>query len=504
MRIAPLASATLLALATQVATMPANAQDTARDNRSGATITLYSGDYETLSAGHFGQPAPGYALVRETFSAQLQRGANEVTRTGFPASIDSAAVQLLPRGDGVSVNSQRFDFALADQDALLRRSIGNEIVVTQANGASEKTFTGTLLAAGNGLTLRDSAGRVSVLSNYSSFQLATLPDGVSALPTLRWNVASDRGGRSEFQLDYPTGGLAWRAEYLAVLDGAGENCRMDFDGAAQIVNRSGASFDDAQLTLVAGEPNVQRGGGAVAYDRMEMRAMAAAPAPAPQSQPSGEYHSYTLPARVDLPDGSVQRATLLDPARGVSCARRYETRSPLQYYRRGTPIIDADYGSSGTQTVQAMLAFENAKSAGLGLPLPAGRLRVYERGSAGDAFLGEAGLGHTAAGRKVDVALGDAFDLQAERTQKDLKLANDRLSLTETIEVEVNNAKGSAASVRVLESLPRWSAWEIVESSIPSERVDAQTVGFDLRVPANAKATVRYVVRYRWPDAVKP
>ncbi|MBB5209414.1 DUF4139 domain-containing protein [Chiayiivirga flava] len=494
MRIAPLASATLIALASHAAAAQADTR--------GATITLYSGDYETLAAGHGGVPAPGFALVRDTFDASLQRGNNEITRSGFPASIDSAAVQLLPQGSGVAVASQRFDFALADQDELLRRSIGKQITVVQAVGTAEKTYTGTLVAAGNGLTIADPSGGIRVLSNYSSFLLAQLPEGVSAQPTLRWNIASDRSGRETFALDYPTGGLAWRAEYLATVSGAGSDCRMDFDGAAQIVNRSGASFDDAAVTLVAGEPNVQRAGKTMAYDRMEMRAMAAAPAPEPQA--SGEYHAYTLPERVDLPDGSVQRATLLDGARDVRCTRRYETRSPMQYYRPGAPIIEPQFGATGTQPVQAMLAFDNDKASRLGMPLPAGRLRVYEAGASGNAFLGEAALDHTAAGRKVDVALGQAFDLQAERTQKELRLAEDRLSLTETIEIAVTNAKPEAATVRVLEALPRWSDWDIVESSVPSTRSDAQTVAFELPVPAGGKATVRYVVRYRWPASVKP
>lgn len=497
MRIAPLASATLIALASQVASQPAAAQSEAQ----GATITLYSGDYETLAAGNAGFPAPGFALVRETFAADLQRGSNAVTRTGFPASIDSAAVQLLPQGSGVDVSSQRFDFALADQDELLRRSIGKQITVVQAVGTGEKRYTGTLLAAGNGLTIAEPNGAISVLSNYPSFQLAQLPTGISAQPTLRWNVASDRAGREAFALDYPTGGLAWRAEYLATVSGAGSNCRMDFDGAAQIVNRSGASFNDAAVTLVAGEPNVQRGAGKVmAYARAEMRAADSAPVP----QASGEYHAYALPVRIDLPDGSVQRAILLDGARGVTCTRRYETRSPMQYFRPSAPIIEPDFGANGTQPVQAMLAFDNSKASKLGMPLPAGRLRVYEAGANGNAFLGEAAIGHTAAGRKVDVALGEAFDLQAERSQKELRLADDRLSLTETIEIVINNAKPDAATVRVLETLPRWSDWEIVESSLPSTRNDAQTAAFDVPVPASGKATVRYVVRYRWPATVKP
>lgn len=491
MRTTALVSATLMALAA-----PLHAQD------GGARITLYSGDYDTLTAGQSYGQLPGFALVREQFSADLQRGDNAVSRTDLPASIDSAAVRLQPTRDGVRVSGQRFDFALADQDELLRRSIGRRITVEQVNGTGVARFQGTLLAAGNGLTLAEDNGKVRVLANYASFQLDALPGGLSPRPTLRWNVASDRAGSETFTLDYPTGGMAWRAEYLATLSGGAGACRMAFDGAAQIVNRSGASYPNAQLQLVAGEPNVQRD---AQPKRQYMRAEAAmAMDAAPVPQASGEYHAYTLPGRIDLPDGVSQRAQLLTPADDVACTRRYETRSAMGSFRPSTPIVDPGFGASGVQPVQTKLEFVNDKAAGLGVPLPAGRLRVYERGDNGDAFLGDAGIGHTAAGRTVDVALGEAFDLSAERTSTDLRLADDRLSLSETVEVKLGNAKSGAATVRVIESLPRWNDWEVLDSSVKWTRVDAQTVAFDVPVPASGEATLRYSVRYRWPAAVKP
>ncbi|WP_200754618.1 hypothetical protein, partial [Salmonella enterica] len=66
-----------------------------------------------------------------------------------------------------------------------------------------------------GLALAD--GRVKVLSDYASFELDELPAGLSAKPTLRWDVQAPRAGSQRFDLDYPTGGLAWRAEYLVTL-----------------------------------------------------------------------------------------------------------------------------------------------------------------------------------------------------------------------------------------------------------------------------------------------
>ena len=106
--------------------------------------------------------------------------------------------------------------------------------------------------------------------------------------------------------------------------------------------------------------------------------------------------------------------------------------------------------------------------------------------------------------REVRADLGQAFDLTLQRTRKDLQLDADRLGLVERIELVLRNAKAEPATVRVHESLPRWTDWEIVESSAQWNKADAQTVHFDVAVPAKGEATVSYAVRYRWPDSMKP
>jgi hypothetical protein len=487
----PLATATLLALA-----MTTSAADT--------ELTIYSGDFDAVASSLPGRGMSGFALVREGPRFDLAKGDNTLTLSGLPAAIDAAGVRFVPASGDLSVSAQRFDFALADQSELLRRALGQRVTVEQAIGSSRESYTGTLLATGDGLTLALDDGRVRVLSSYASFELAALPDGLQARPTLRWSVRSPRAASERFSLDYPTAGLAWRAEYLASVSGQGDACRMDFSGAAQVLNRSGASFPDAQLTLVAGDPNLQRDPQPQMMAksmRVEM-AMAAAPPPPPQG--SGEYHAYRLAGRTSLPDGSVQRVPLLADAKGVRCARRYESPSPIEFYSTPTPIVHREYGPGGVQPVLAMFEFDNKRDSGLGLPLPAGRLRVFLGKSGGrEDFLGEAALGHTAAGNQVRAALGEAFDLSLERTREDFTLDASSRQMSERFALVARNAKAEAVSVRVIETLPRWSDWDITEASLGWTRLDAQRIAFDVPVPAQGEATVRYTVRYRWPDTIK-
>ena len=459
------------------------------------TLTVYSGDYDAVVQSDAQPGGPGFALFHSTLGFDLDSGDNIRRLAGLPAALDASSVRLRALGEA-SVRGQRFDFALAGQEALLQRAIGQSITVEQAVGDSRQTYTGELLAAGNGLTLRLPDGRMKMLANYASFELASLPAGMVVEPTLAWTLLAGRAGRQEFDLDYATAGLAWRAEYQADLSG-GKTCRMALEGAAMVVNRSGADFSGVALTLVAGEPNRVAAAGPemMAKDMVMARAEVA---DAPSAQPSGEYHAYRLPGSSALPQGSVQRLPLVARAQGVACERRYETRAEMGDWRPPQPMIDANFNSpSGQQPVVASLRFKNAAQGGLGVPLPAGRMRVFD----GGALLGEAVLGHTPANADVSLALGTVFDLTAERTREAFNVDRAGRQMEERISVLVRNAKTEAASVRVVEPLPRWSDWEIVSSSVPAVRKDAQSATFDLAVPAGGEARVTYTVRYRWaPD----
>ncbi|HEX5756002.1 MAG TPA: DUF4139 domain-containing protein [Arenimonas sp.] len=479
---------TLIALAASVFTS-AQAADAPQ-------LTVYSGDYEAVAQSQSGPGGPGYALLKQPLQIELGGDRTPFALSALPTALDASSVQLRPRG-AAQVLGQRFDFALASEHELLQRAIGGRVSVEQSAGTTVLRHEGVLLAAGDGLTLRMDDGRLKRLAHYDSFELATMPEGLVAAPTLNWTLSGR--GRQTFDLHYSTAGLAWRAEYQADLKQASKGCTMRLEGAAMLVNRSGADFDSVSLTLVAGQPNRVTSAGpemvAMAAPRAKMVMADGAPSP----EVSGEYHAYRLPGSAHLPQGSIQRLPLLDAANNVACERRYETGSRDGGWQPPRPIIDRNFGSGeGEQPVQARLLFQNRKADGLGLPLPAGRLRVFDDGE----LLGEAGIGHTAANREIDVVVGQAFDLSAERTREDFRLDRSGRQMEERIRVVVRNAKKEAATVRVLERMGRWNDWEIVASSHAHNKLDAQSAGFDLPVPAGGETTLSYTVRYRWPADV--
>jgi len=471
-----------LALSMGIASMTADAAQ---------RLTVYSGGFDAVSQTRGGNAQAGYALVQRP--VRLTPG--EWSLDDLPITLDPSTVQLV--GDGVSVRSQRYDFATADHAQLLQRAVGRTITVEQNLATGVREYTGVLVAVGNGLTLREASGQLRVLAGYSAFTLADPPSGLVARPTLRFLI--DAPSAREARLDYATAGLAWRAEYRAVLSGAGTGCRMALEGHAMVANRSGVDFNDVALDLVAGEPSrrvdvVQVSGTNLRAAAAPMEAKMMADEGAPSVSTSGENHRYTLPGTGDLPDGSLQRLPLIKAAANVPCERRLVAVRNDGDWMPDRPMIHRELGGDGEAPVRSHLVFKNDRAAGLGVPLPAGRLRAFD----GTELLGEADLGHTAAGRELDLDLGGAFDVTAERKTVDFQLDRSGRTMTETVEWTLRNAKAAEATVRVGDRLPRWTEWQLLEGGERFRKKDAQRIEADVRIPAGDETVLRYTVRYRW------
>jgi len=454
-------------------------------------LVVYSGGFDAVSQTRGGNAQAGYALVQRP----VRVTPGEWSLDDLPLALDPSTAQL--QGDGVAVRSQRYDFATADHAQLLQRAVGRTITVEQSLATGVREYTGTLVAVGNGLTLREASGQLRVLSGYSGFTLAEPPSGLVARPTLRFLI--DAPAARDARLDYATAGLAWRAEYRAVLAGSGNGCRMALEGHAMVANRSGVDFNDVALDLVAGEPNrrvdvIQVSGTMLRAAAAPMEAKMMADEGAPSVSASGENHRYTLPGTGDLPDGSLQRLPLLQPAANVPCERRLVAVRSDGDWMPDRPMVHRELGGDGEIPVRSRLVFKNDRAAGLGVPLPAGRLRAFD----GSELLGEADLGHTAAGRELDLDLGGAFDVTAARKTLDFQLDRSGRTMTETVEWTLRNAKAADATVRLGDRLPRWSEWQLVEGGERFRKTDAQRIEADVRVPAGGETVLRYTVRYRW------
>jgi hypothetical protein len=480
---------------------PAPAESAQRGSARPATdthLTVYSGGYDQVRAGSAGE---GYALVRSESRYTLQAGANAVTIGRLPRGIDVAAVGFQPLTKGVAIGTQRYVAPFDGFEGVLTRALGRRVAIEHTSGGAKQTDNGTLVAIGDSLTLALADGRYKVIREYDSLSVLEADDLPGAEPQLRWEVQAQQAGTAGFRLSYPTTGLAWRAEYVARI-AEGDGCQLVLDASALVANRSGVSFPQAQLTLVAGEP------ARVREQAMRERAPAAAQgddmamaAPTPEPRRSGEYHAYDLPGRALLANGAVERVPLLPRAPAVTCERTYVTRPATGMWTPPQPLTDPGIGAdTGPQPVRAAVAVANTAEAGLGRPLPAGRMRVFQ----GEEFLGESQVPHTPVGADLRMEVGTAFDLGAERERTGFNLDRAGRTMTESFAIVLRNASEADATITVVEPLPRWTEWELVESSLPGQRRDAQHAEFDVPVPAGGSVRLAYTVRYRWAEGMQP
>jgi hypothetical protein len=447
---------------------------------------------------------PGFALVRLDRDLELQRGRSTFKLTDVAALLDPTTVQFLSLTDpaGTKVLEQNFQFDLVSQDKLLSKYIDRGVSVEQQQGDGVKVIDGTLLSSNDGLVLRGSDGQIHALREWSNMRFGELPGGLITRPTLEWDVVSAKGGTHRSRVSYQTGGITWWADYnLIFSEGADANSGfVDVGAWVSLLNQSGARYEDAKLKLIAGDVHRVQPEQKLMRARVEEMSIAADSAAGFEEKAFFEYHLYTLGRPATIPNNSTKQLELFGQATRVPATKRlvYYGADLGGYY--GGPMMDREFGPSSNTKVDVWLSFRNDKVSGMGMPLPAGRIRVSQQDKADGSleFIGEDKIDHTPKDEDVRVKLGTAFDVVGERRQTDFVLNTKGRVMEEAFEIKLRNHKEQAVEVIVRENLYRWSHWSLIQQSIPSEKKDARTVEFPVRVAAGGEAVVTYRVRYTW------
>ena len=427
--------------------------------QAGPSVTLYTHDL---------------GFVRETRDVTLRAARDTVRLEDVSTRLDFTSVRLALVNGRVMRLAYRWD--TASGDALIEHAVGQRVRV---NSRDNHVDEGLLLAAdGNWLVLRGDDGSVNTLSRAAVEQVRLAkPASVLSLKPAIEAVVDGARGTTKAELSYLTGGLSWSAEHTLVR--TGETTAI-WSAAVQMANTTGRSFEDATVKLIAGEPSRTSESPEPRPMLMKAMAMSADGAGAPgamSEQAFADYHLYTLDGPVTLRDRETQSITMIRP--------RAITVKPRYFYRSGD-----------SRGVLSQLEIVNSVKAGPGVPLPAGRVRTFTQDSDKDLqFIGESNITHTPVEEKCTVDLGYAFDLAAERRSVSEKRISDR-ERQYAIEIVLRNRKNVAASIVVEEPLGGDS--EIISSSLPSTRKDANTIQFIVDLPAGKTVTLTYSARQRW------
>jgi hypothetical protein len=461
------------------AAAPEETRSTLNDQQSVA-VTIYNSDL---------------ALVKDQRKIKLKTGPNSLALRDVSAQIrpETALLRSLSEPGSLSVLEQNFDFDLLTPQKLLEKYVGKNVSIVRMNPATgaETTEQAFVLAANNGIVLRIGNRIETGLPGRIVYD--DVPANLRDRPTLVTRLNNSGAGEQTVELSYLTGGLGWKADYVAELSPKEDS--IDLSGWVTLTNTSGTSYNNARLQLVAGDVHRVYEYYAANRDKGGKGMAMAAPAAAPMEEQSlMEYHLYTLDRPTTIAENQTKQVALLS-ASGIPAHKELVLMGNDYYYL-------SSYGDLGQKMkVDVFIEFENRESSHLGMPLPKGVIRVYKKDKAGNAqFVGEDSMDHTPKNEKVRLKLGESFDVTADKKQSDFRNLPNQPKGTHLVEaafeIVLKNAKKETATVIVQEPIP--GDWKIVSESHRSTKPTAHTASWKIEVPPEGKTTLTYRVQVRY------
>jgi hypothetical protein len=440
-----------------------------RELQKDVMVTIYNGNL---------------GLVKDVREVRLPLGLGEAQFMDVASQIDPTTVHLKSLSDpaGLRILEQNYEYDLLSSEKLLEKYVGKTVRLYQSDG----TFHEARLLSTAGPVFEIN-GQIHL--GYSGrMVLPSLPENLVARPTLVWLLRNQTAAAQKVEASYLTGGITWKADYVLIVNDA--DTRSDLTGWVTIDNKSGATYGNAALKLVAGDVNRAREGRRDVR-LMELAAKAASPSAASRDfaqEGFFEYHLYTLAGRTTIKNQQTKQLALLS-ATEVPVTKHLMYYGAQDYYRTsyGMPMSN--------QKVSVLLELKNSKEHRLGVPLPKGKVRVYKADATGSQqFIGEDWIDHTPENERVKIKLGEAFDVVGERTQKEYRKLAAGLWEVEW-EIALRNHKRQDQTVTVIEPVP--GDWQVLHSTHAWDKPQAHTLRFSISVPKESAAKLVYRVRIR-------
>ncbi len=453
-------------------------QSTSLTDQSDLNVTVYNSNI---------------ALIRDVRNLTLPSGTFRLKFMDIAATVNPATVHFrsLNEPDKLGVIEQNYEYDLLEPAKLLHKYVGKEVTLVrsyQENGTTKREeIKATLLSDNNGPVWK--IGNDIVTGVYAeSFRFPEVPANLYDRPTLLMSLENSGGRKQQIEASYLASNLSWNADYVLTI--TRDEKSADLDGWVTVVNNSGTAFHNARLQLVAGELN--RVADRAMNGRMELNAPMAAAKVAQQFQQENfsEYHLYSLGRRTSVEDKETKQISLLQGS-GVPVEKIFVVNGQNYYYHNaqtpGAPLKDP---------VMVYYKFKNEEKAGLGIPLPAGNVRVYQKDSKGGIlFAGEDRIDHTPKDEFVNIHIGNAFDVVAEHKQTDYKRIDTHVWEIE-MEITIRNHKDAPVTVQVNE--PIGGDWEMLSSTFKYTKTAAFAAQFNVPVAKDGTSVLKYRIRAHW------
>ncbi len=424
----------------------------------------------------------GYALVTETRRIALPSGDGVVRFKGVANGIlpESAIVTGLPEG----VVEKNQDANLLSPAALIGASTGRRVTLrrtSRATGAVREQDAVIRSGPQGQVVLQTAEGFEALRCTGLPETLVypSLPEGLTAKPTLSVRTHSPRAMTATVTLSYLAERFDWQANYVATLDDDGQH--LDLFAWVTLASGDLTSYPRAQAMVIAGRPNRggARGGIAPRAQSIELQCwpsgttsdggmvigVQGGPPPPPPPPAHMMMESIRVTARAAKPAMMVRQEDLGDlklyriPEPVTVAAQSQKQVALLDHPRVPVGIVwRADVSGDEVAPVRMLIRTRNRLSDNLGIPLPAGKIAVYTRG----LLLGEASLADKAIGEDIEIdtagstsVIARAVRLPGNRAQVTVANANPY-----PVAFEGRIEEGRAFSAKVVRKDGRW-LWRI-------------------------------------------
>jgi len=530
------------------ATPVALAQDVLASPPVDVSVTVYR-DPDRNQGGFDLNNLNGFAFITETRRVKIAPGQHRLRFEGVADGIEpaSAIVTGLPSG----VIEKNRDAALLSPSALIDAAEAQQgrVILARTDEATGKVtrVEGRIRSqAANGVVFEtpDGVEALRCSGMPETFSFASTGTGLSAQPTLSVLTRTDKTIEAVVQISYLARGFDWAADYTASM--AASPGKMDLGAWITLANGNGMSFPNARVQIVAGRLNRESGeiepislgqpvlaqcwpqgstsdtpdqtyierAFPLGFSPERFRRYAEArPAPTAamkagaaneardiivtgsrlaEQEDLGDLKLYRVPDRTTISSRQSKQVRIID-AKAVPVAKIYEARL----------YADSD---SDFEPLDLILRTKNDKKSELGIPLPSGRVMVFERAGSGAAvqrlLAGQTTLRDLAIDEETELRLTGGPDIQARQVNESVDITRTRPALrpipgvrvsgrtvSAVNRIELSNARPYPVQAEVRIDLD--DGQEIARSDMTPGKKNGQPI-FKITIPANDTLNIRY------------
>lgn len=520
---------TLLAIAILSLSGAPTLADGVSEKADSISIAIYSsGRVETSyirdTASDMDRSENGLAFITETRTVDIPAGGSEIKFRGVASTMVAQTANITGLPDGTL--ERNFDYDLLSPGSLLARSIGETVhlVRTDPQTGKKTQQDAVIRSAPQGVVL-DIDGKIEALRCSGLPETLTfdrLPDGLVETPTLSVRLKSPIAGRYTIKLSYIATGLQWAADYVARMNR--DKKTFHLTGSVTLANFGTTGFHDVQIQFLAG--NLNEVGDdrpidssapvfadhcwptSVNWVRVPLYSSSPVTAVAQQEvkyegtgdvetvvvtgsrisdfRALGDYKLYELPEPASIAANEIKQIQFLDlPA--VSFDRMYSY------------IVDDARDKVVNGIPDVLFRLQNRKDLGLGKPLPAGVVSMFDIAADGDSvLLGQGRTNDISVGEQFDVYLGGATNIDVERHLVDSQTVDvgKEKRTQDTYVVDVTNNKPNPVRLELLLGVYTNGA-HLVSESMPHQAIPGGVMWpFELQPGAHSSVRISVMQPY--------